>query len=90
MPYNSPMLPELKKNSDGSLTLYGQKWQPRRGQGKQLAARAEGRGLSGHALVLAEHRLSLHPTTWIRLLVSASTCESGIISYPLRANQIQN
>ena len=36
---NSPMLPEMKKNADGSLTLYIQKdSQPRRGQGNELAS----------------------------------------------------
>ena len=37
---NSPVLPKMKKNADGSLTLYIQKDQPWRGQGEQLAARA--------------------------------------------------
>jgi len=36
---NSTMLPEMKKNADGSLTLYIQKdSQPRRGQGNELAS----------------------------------------------------
>jgi hypothetical protein len=34
---NSPMLPDLKKNADGSLTLYVQKRVSRRGQGIELA-----------------------------------------------------
>ena len=37
---NSPMLPDMKKNADGSLTLYIQKDSPGQGQGSQLAARA--------------------------------------------------
>ena len=37
---NSPMLPGMKKNADGSLTLYVQK-ESRQGEGIQLAAGAE-------------------------------------------------
>ncbi len=37
---NSPMLPAMKKNADGSLTLYIQKDSPRRGQGSKLASGA--------------------------------------------------
>ncbi len=36
---NSPMLPGMKKDADGSLTLYLQK-EPRRGQGSKLASGA--------------------------------------------------
>ena len=51
---NSPMLPDLKKNADGSLTIYVQKDIARRGQGSQLAAGAQRPDLHGHAAVLAE------------------------------------
>ena len=37
---NSPMLPGMKKNADGSLTLYIQKDSPGKDEGIQLAAGA--------------------------------------------------
>ena len=43
---NSPMLPGMKKNADGSLTLYIQKDIPRQGEGSQLVARAQRHDLS--------------------------------------------
>ena len=49
---NSPML-KLKKNADGSLTIYVQKETPA-GQGIQLAARTGRPDLSGDAPLLAE------------------------------------
>jgi hypothetical protein len=51
---NSPMLPGMKKNADGSLTLYIQKDSPGQGQGSQLAAGAGRPHLPGDAPVLAE------------------------------------
>ncbi len=51
---NSPMLPGMKKNADGSLTLYIQKDSPGQGQGIQLAASAQWPHLSGHAPLLAQ------------------------------------
>ena len=39
---NSPMLPDMKKNDDGSLTLYIQKESPGTDKESQLAARADG------------------------------------------------
>ena len=51
---NSPMLPTVKKNPDGSLTLYNLKGFTRCGQGIQLVARAERSDLPGDASVLAE------------------------------------
>lgn len=52
---NSPMLPLFKTDADGGLTLLIQheSW---RGQGIQLAARAQGPVLHGHAPLLAESR----------------------------------
>ena len=43
-------------NPDGSLTLYFQKRESGRGQGRQLAARTEGRLQSDHAPLCAEVR----------------------------------
>ena len=51
---NSPMLPDMKKNADGSLTLYIQKDSPGEDKESQLAARAEWPDLPGDAPVLAE------------------------------------
>ena len=43
---NSPMLPDMKKNADGSLTIYIQKDSPGAEQGIELAARAQRTDLS--------------------------------------------
>ena len=51
---NSPMLPDLKKNADGSLTIYMQKDSPGRGQGIELAAGSGRADLRGDAALLAE------------------------------------
>ena len=51
---NSPMLPDMKKNADGSLTLYIQKDSPGKDKEVQLAARAERPDLPGDAPLLAE------------------------------------
>lgn len=51
---NSPMLPDLKKDADGGLTLYLQNTSPQPRQRSQLATRAE-RSIHGrHALLLAQ------------------------------------
>ena len=50
---NSPMLPDMKKNADGSLTIYIQK-DARQGQGVELAAGAGRPDLPGDAALLAE------------------------------------
>ncbi len=51
---NSPMLPNMKKNADGSLTLYIQNKSPGSGQGTKLAACSKRHDLSCHAPLLAE------------------------------------
>ena len=53
---NSPMLPDMKKNADGSLTLYIQKDFAGHGQGVELAAGAGRPDLHGDAALLAEAR----------------------------------
>ena len=58
---NSPMLPDMKKNADGSLTIYIQKDSPGDGQGIQLAAGPERPDLSGHAALLAKERAAVDP-----------------------------
>ena len=56
---NSPMLPSLKKNPDGSITLYIQKRYARRRKGIELAAGLGWPGLRGDAALLAEGRVAL-------------------------------
>ena len=51
---NSPMLPDMKKNADGSLTHLHPEGFAGRGQGIQLAARAERPDLPRHAPLLAK------------------------------------
>ncbi len=58
---NSPMLPELKKNPDGSLTLYIQKRLAWQSEGVQLAACAGRSDLHGDAPVLAEDGAAVGP-----------------------------
>ena len=53
---NSPMLPQFKRDVDGGLTLYFQNESPGKGQGVQLAARAEGVVHGRHAALLAKKR----------------------------------
>ena len=60
----------MKKNEDGSLTIYIQKDSPGADKKSQLAARAERHHLSRHAPVLAQDRSAFHPPpgegTWNR------------------------
>ena len=53
---NSPMLPQLKRDADGGLTLFIQNESPRQGQGSQLAASTEGTNDHVSALILAQSR----------------------------------
>ena len=76
---NSPMLPDMKKNADGSLTLYIQKDSPGQGQGNQLAACAERPDLSGHAPLLAEDGTAFHSSSRRRHLEAAGPREGEVI-----------
>ena len=67
---NSPMLPKMKKNEDGSLTIYIQKFAGQ-GQGIELAARPQWPVLSGHASLLAEDGSAVDPAARRRNLESA-------------------
>ena len=53
---NSPMLPNLKRDADGGITLYVQNESPGKDKEVELAAGAEGAVLRGAAPVLAEAR----------------------------------
>jgi hypothetical protein len=55
---NSPMLPDLKKNSDGSISLHIRKDLAWRRQGVELAAGPRWSSLRGDAALLAEGRLT--------------------------------
>jgi hypothetical protein len=76
---NSPMLPGMKKNADGSVTLYIQKDSPGRGQGKQLAPRSERPHLPRHAPLLAEGNAAFHPSARRRNLEATGHCEGELI-----------
>ena len=51
----------MKKNADGSLTIYIQKDSPGKDEGIELAARAGRPDLHGHAPLLAEGRAAVDP-----------------------------
>ena len=68
---NSPMLPDMKKNADGSLTLYIQKDSPGKDKEVELAARAGRPDLPGDAPVLAEDRGAVDPAAGRRDLAAA-------------------
>jgi hypothetical protein len=51
---NSPMLPNMKKNADGSLTIYIQKDSPGKDKESKLASCAQRFDLPGHAPLLSE------------------------------------
>ena len=72
---NSPMLPQMKKNPDGSLTLYIQKRFSRQGEGVELAARAERSDLSRDAPVLAEDRATFRAAAGRRHM--EASCDRG-------------
>ncbi len=61
---NSPMLPDMKKNADGSLTLYIQKDSPGADKEVQLAAGTNDTDLPRDASLLAADRSAFHPTGW--------------------------
>jgi hypothetical protein len=61
---NSPMVPGMKKNADGSLTIYIQKDSPGESQGVQLAAGAQRPNLHGDAPLLAQGHAALDPSAW--------------------------
>ena len=74
---NSPMLPDMKKNEDGSLTLYIQKDSPGADKESQLAARSERHDLSGHASLLAQDGSTVRPSCWQRHLEAAGIVKAN-------------
>ncbi len=68
---NSPMLPGMKKNPDGSLTLYIQKDSPGKAKESNWLPGAERADLHGHAAVLAEDGAALGPAARRRNLAAA-------------------
>ena len=58
---NSPMLPAMKKNADGSLTIYIQKESAGQGEASQLVTRAEWHDIPGDAPVWPEDNAAIDP-----------------------------
>ena len=75
---NSPMLPEMKKNADGSLTLYIQKDSPGKAKESQLAAGAGRPDLPRHAPLLAEDGAAVGPAARRRHLEAAGDRQSEL------------
>ena len=78
---NSPMLPDMKKNADGSLTLYIQNKSPGADKEAELAACSKRHDLPGDAAVLAEDRTTFDPAAGRRHLEAARN-KAGRIERP--------
>jgi len=63
---DSPMLPNLKKNKDASLTMYIQKGWARQRAGIELAPGTRRPDLLGNAAVLADDQPDVGPAAWGR------------------------
>jgi Protein of unknown function (DUF1214) len=73
---NSPMLPNMKRNQDGSLTLYIQKDSP--GTDKEANSRAERRHLPRYAPLLATHGSAIRSASRRRQLEAAGHREGEL------------
>ena len=78
---NSPMLPNMKKNADGSLTLYIQNKSPGADRGSN--SRSEGGHLSRDAALLAEDRGTVDPASGQWHLEAAGGRVGGVAFTPL-------
>ena len=76
---NSPMLPSMKKNADGSLTLYIQKDSPGADKEANWLPAPERPDLHGDAPLLAEGSAAFHPAARRRHLETTGNTVSEMI-----------
>ena len=79
---NSPMLPQMKKNPDGGVTLYIQKDSPGADKKSNWLPAPDNPRLSRHAPLLAEDRGTFHPASGRRFLETAGHREGEVSSAP--------
>ncbi len=82
---NSPMLPNMKKNADGSLTLYVQNKSPGADKESNWLPAPNGDDLPGHAAVLAKDRGALDPASGRRHLEATGDHRGGEIAFTTAA-----
>ena len=75
---NSPMLPSMKKNADGSADPLHPEGLPGQGEGIQLVARAQRHHLLGDALVLAEDNAAFDSAARRRDVETTSRDAGGV------------
>ena len=78
---NAPMLPAMKTNADGSLTLYIQNKSPGADKESNLAACSKRSNLSGHAALLAEDHATFNPATGRRDMAATWSAKDLIELY---------
>ena len=77
---NSPMLPAMKKNADGSLTLYIQKDSPGKAKEANWLPAPNGTDLPGDAPVLAEGHAAVDPAARRRQLEASGGRGDAIVA----------